>query len=194
MAVSGKTAPHELPYFLDSDKPPNMATVTKAIADRVEALLAKGGDVSIAADGTVTIGAKKVTNGMLADDVVTAAKIAPDAVGSSEIAAGAVGESELGAGAVTRAKVANGSFKTARVSTGEVAGGASAFVTVPWGSEFADTNYTVSALVQLGLGSSAVGLIVQRVDAVEKGQIKLIVKNEAGSARTGTLHAMAWHD
>ncbi len=40
MAVSGKTAaPHEIPYFLDSDKPPNMATVTKAMADRLQARL-----------------------------------------------------------------------------------------------------------------------------------------------------------
>jgi hypothetical protein len=40
MAVSGKTAaPHEIPYFLGTDKPPDMAAVTKAIADRVHARL-----------------------------------------------------------------------------------------------------------------------------------------------------------
>lgn len=41
MAVSGKTAaPYEIPYFLGTDKPPDMAAVTKAIADRVHALAA----------------------------------------------------------------------------------------------------------------------------------------------------------
>jgi hypothetical protein len=55
MAVSGKTATYKMPYFLDSDSPPNMATVTKAIADRIEAVLAKGGDATIAADGTISL-------------------------------------------------------------------------------------------------------------------------------------------
>lgn len=40
MAVTGKTAaPHEVPYFIGGDKPPDMAAVTKAIADRVHARL-----------------------------------------------------------------------------------------------------------------------------------------------------------
>jgi hypothetical protein len=38
MAVSGKTkAPYEIPYFLDTDKPPDMAAVTKALADKLDA-------------------------------------------------------------------------------------------------------------------------------------------------------------
>lgn len=92
MAVSGKTAaPIEAPYFLDSDKPPNMATVTKAMSDRQHALIeafglddaldgtagsgqvliAQPGDVArfkamkgnatLAADGTLTIADKAVT-------------------------------------------------------------------------------------------------------------------------------------
>jgi hypothetical protein len=62
MAVSGKTTTYQVPYFLETDKPPDMGAVTKAIAERVEALLAKGGDVTIAADGTETIGDGKVTS------------------------------------------------------------------------------------------------------------------------------------
>jgi hypothetical protein len=40
MAVSGKTAaPQEIPYYLGTDKPPDMAAVTKAMADQVHARL-----------------------------------------------------------------------------------------------------------------------------------------------------------
>lgn len=39
MAVSGKTAaPFEIPYFLGTDKPPDVGTVTKAMAERVHKL------------------------------------------------------------------------------------------------------------------------------------------------------------
>lgn len=79
MAVSGKTAaPHEIPYFLDTDKPPDMAAVTKAMADRLQLLLPSGtksdgrivvvesgapaykamsGDATIDKTGTLTIAA-----------------------------------------------------------------------------------------------------------------------------------------
>jgi hypothetical protein len=40
MAVSGKTAaPHEIPYYLGTDNPPDMAAVTKAIAERTHGQL-----------------------------------------------------------------------------------------------------------------------------------------------------------
>jgi hypothetical protein len=42
MAVSGKTAaPYEIPYFLETDKPPDMGAVTQAQAERVHALFAE---------------------------------------------------------------------------------------------------------------------------------------------------------
>jgi hypothetical protein len=41
MAVSGKTAaPFEIPYFLSTDHPPDMGAVTKAMAERLHALIA----------------------------------------------------------------------------------------------------------------------------------------------------------
>ena len=58
MPVTGATAKFKLPYFKPGDSPPDMAAVTQAISERIEALLAKGGDVSIAADGTITISQK----------------------------------------------------------------------------------------------------------------------------------------
>ena len=106
MAVSGKTAaPHEIPYFLGTDKPPDMAAGTKAIADRVHARLgavdlsqlvagtenngklvvvssgaaaykAMSGDVTMDSAGVTTIGAKKVTTAKLGDAAVTDAKLA----------------------------------------------------------------------------------------------------------------------
>lgn len=83
MAISGKTTPDEIPYLLSNDKPPDMAAATKAQADRVQALLPSGtksdgrlvivnsgaaaymamkGDATLAADGTLTIGAGKVSD------------------------------------------------------------------------------------------------------------------------------------
>jgi hypothetical protein len=106
MAVSGKTAsPHEVPYFLDSDKPPNMATVTKAMADRLHARLnavdlsqlvvpgssdgklvivkdgvaaykAMSGDGTIDEDGNFQLGSKVVGTSELADKGVTDPKLA----------------------------------------------------------------------------------------------------------------------
>ena len=50
MAVSGKTAaPHEIPYYLGTDKPPDMAAVTKAMADRLHLRLPTAGLVQASA-------------------------------------------------------------------------------------------------------------------------------------------------
>jgi hypothetical protein len=174
MSVSGKTTTYQVPYFLETDKPPDMAAVTKAIAERVEALLAKGGDVSIAADGTVTIGAGKVTEGKLGDKAVATAK--------------------LGDGAVTRSKIAGASFQTKRESTGTVEPG-DHLITITWPTAFADTSYTVGGLsVEVGLGTTGAALTIVRIDAKEKDKLKIVVRNESGSNKTGTVHAVAWHD
>jgi hypothetical protein len=120
MAVTGATAKYKLPYFKPSDSPPDMAAGTQAISDRVEELLAKGGDVSIAADGTITIGAKKVTEAMLADDSVTAAKIASGAVGTSELAEKEVTTAKVGDKAITEAKLADDSVTAAKIAENAV--------------------------------------------------------------------------
>jgi hypothetical protein len=38
MAISGKTAPDEIPYALATDKPPDVPALSKAMADRLQAL------------------------------------------------------------------------------------------------------------------------------------------------------------
>lgn len=110
MAVSGKTAaPHEIPYFLGSDSPPDMGDVTQAMAERLHERLgavdlsqlvaseeddgkllivnsgaaaykAMSGDVTIDEDGVATIGAGKVTEGKLGSNSVVTGKIKNGAV------------------------------------------------------------------------------------------------------------------
>jgi hypothetical protein len=106
-----------------------------------------------------------------------------------------VTEGKLGTGVVSRAKVASGSFKTARFETATIGANESSLVTILWGSKFADTNYTVSVMPEVGVGSTSAAIVVKRLESKEAGQIKVLVKNEdAGEAHKATLHAMAWHD
>jgi hypothetical protein len=82
MAVSGKTAaPHEIPYFLGTDKPPDMAAVTKAIADRLQLrlpiALQVGGEGSLlfgtgATTARISTGVYKITLAKEAGSVVIA--------------------------------------------------------------------------------------------------------------------------
>jgi hypothetical protein len=81
MAVSGKTADLQIPYYLGTDKPPDMAAVTKAMADKIEstfvgassqllivqdtgapAAKAMKGDATLAKDGTLAIADAVVTS------------------------------------------------------------------------------------------------------------------------------------
>lgn len=113
MAVSGKTAaPIEAPYYLSTDKPPDMAAVTKAMAERQHALL-NGLALSNLAHGTAGqlivvqstgAAAYKTMKGdaTLAEDGTLT--IAANAVGAAEITDGSVGTAELANGAVTSAK------------------------------------------------------------------------------------------
>jgi hypothetical protein len=98
MAVSGKTAgPNEIPYFLDGDLPPSMATVTKAMADRLQLLLPSG----TKSDGRLVI----VNSGAPAYKAMSG-DATIDKEGSLQLGAGVVGSNELAAKAVTLAKLA----------------------------------------------------------------------------------------
>ncbi|HET7443282.1 MAG TPA: hypothetical protein VFJ57_01345 [Solirubrobacterales bacterium] len=135
MAVSGKTAaPHEIPYFLGTDKPPDMAAGTKAIADRVHARLgavdlsqlvagsenngkllvvssgaaaykAMSGDLTMDSAGVTTIGAKKVTTAKLEEKAVTTAKLDDKAVTGAKVDDATLTEAKLGDGAVSSRKL-----------------------------------------------------------------------------------------
>jgi hypothetical protein len=114
MAVTGETAKYKLPYFKPGDSPPDLAAVTKAISERVDALLAKGGDVSIAADGTITIGAKKVTGAMLADAAVNSAKVEDGSIADADLAKPTTRGLVTAAGAIT----AGSGFTAEKLETG----------------------------------------------------------------------------
>lgn len=120
MAVTGETAKYKLPYFKPGDSPPDMAAVTKAISERVEALLAKGGDVSIAADGTITISneavdAARITKALKPSGTAAAGTEALRALGATASTACAGNDSRLSdertpkANSVTSAKIEDGS-------------------------------------------------------------------------------------
>lgn len=81
-----------------------------------------------------------------------------------------------------------------RVSTGSVAGGATAAVTITWDDAFADTDYTISAVIE----EATAGTSTLRVHHVESRAVSecvvRVVNDEAVSARTGTVHCIAIHD
>lgn len=199
MAVSGKTAsPHQIPYFLGTDTPPDMAAVTKAIADQVHARLnaialsqlvtggeandgklvivkdgaaayaAMKGDATIADDGTLTIGAGKVGTDALAAEAVTGAELAPSAV--------------------TRSKIAAGMLKTFRsAQIGLFAENASVDFPVVWNEPFPDAAYTYSVTLESKEGQ-ADWIVVERVAK----QIK--VRLNAIKPGNFFIHATAIHD
>lgn len=130
MAVSGKTAaPHEIPYFLGTDNPPDMAAVTKAMAERtavrLDAIAPKqitgvaekqllianasgvvtavtaSGDVTNDKAGVFTIGSSKVTTAKIAEEAVNASRIAAALKPSEGVGAGTEALRALGATAST---------------------------------------------------------------------------------------------
>ena len=102
-------APFEIPYAVESDKPPSIETAMKPTAERVHKLLgeiapgqivggsagklviagstgagaykALKGDATLAEDGTLTIGSEKVSTTKLAAKAVTGAKLDDEAIG-----------------------------------------------------------------------------------------------------------------
>ncbi|MBL8000180.1 MAG: hypothetical protein JNL32_16275, partial [Candidatus Kapabacteria bacterium] len=73
------------------------------------------GDVTIDGTGATTIGALKVTNGMIASNAITQSKLATASVGTGEIINGGVGTIDIADNAVTGIKIALGSDATGDV-------------------------------------------------------------------------------
>ncbi|HDZ38406.1 MAG TPA: hypothetical protein ENH62_09000 [Marinobacter sp.] len=87
-----------------------------------------------------------------------------------------------------------GGFKHSRITTGSIGSSSSAAVTVTWGTAFADANYTVNCSVQQGDTDTAT-LQVDHIETVTTASVVVRVENEdAGAAKTGTLHCQAVHD
>jgi hypothetical protein len=175
MAVSGKTAaPWEIPYFLGADKPPDMAAVTKAIADRTHAVMPSG----TLTDGKLVI----VNTGAQAFKAMSG-----DATIDKE------GALTIGGGKVTRAKIAGATLQTQRVSTGSLANGVAEIVTLTWPSAFADTSYTIGlSLARAGGAAAAASAYITSKSAAA---ITVQVVNNSGGANSAfTVEAIAIHD
>lgn len=86
--------------------------------------------------------------------------------------------------------------RTARVSTGSIIGAGQANVTVTWPSAFADANYTVVAVVEHGTDPTSTSeLLLKRVISKAAASCVVQVQNQdAVTANTGTIHAIAIHD
>lgn len=120
MAVSGKTAaPHEIPFFLASDSPPDMGDVTEAMANRIHSrlnsiatsqLVVPGGEAD---DGKLLI----VKDGAAAYRAMKGdATIDED--GNLQLGAKVVGTPELGDKAVTTAKLDDGAVTLTKLAAG----------------------------------------------------------------------------
>lgn len=79
-----------------------------------------------------------------------------------------------------------------RVTTGSVASLGEADVSLTWPTAFPDTNYTVAASVELDLAGEA--LRVRRIRTRTTTGCTVNIINNAATAQTGTLHAIAIHD
>ena len=78
--------------------------------------VAVGGDITMAANGTVTIASTAVETGMIAADAITGAKIADDAIGSEHIADDAVVSAAIADDAITSALIADDAITTALIA------------------------------------------------------------------------------
>lgn len=86
-----------------------------------------------------------------------------------------------------------GGLKHKRVTTGSIGAGASATVTVTWGTAFADANYTCSASVLDSTAASA-SLRIVHLESISASQVVYRVENTSAGSLTGTLHVIAMHD
>lgn len=87
----------------------------------------------------------------------------------------------------------SGAIKHKRVTTGSVAGGATALVTVTWGTAFADANYTVTASV-VDSTAAVASMSVVHIEEVLAASVKVRVTNAAVGAVTGQINVIALHD
>jgi hypothetical protein len=100
------------------------------------------------------------------------------------------GDTTIGAGGVA---ADGGGFKHGRITTGSIGAGATALVTLTWGTAFADTNYTVSAEVE-DATTSSLSLSVVHVESKAAGSVSVRVLNNSVGSLTGVLNCIAVHD
>lgn len=100
----------------------------------------------------------------------------------------------VSAGSVIRSSLSPALCQTKRVTTGSIAGASSASVTITWDTAFADANYTVTVGV-LEADATTTTLRVHHIVSQSPTAVVVLVANDnAVTAKTGTLHAIAIHD
>lgn len=87
-----------------------------------------------------------------------------------------------------------GGLKHGRVTTGSIAASSNAAVTLTWTTAFADTNYTVNCSV-IEADTDDQTLSIDHIQSISTGSVVVrLINDDAGSAKTGTLHCIAMHD
>lgn len=94
---------------------------------------------------------------------------------------------------ITSGVASNGGIKHSRITTGSVGAGATALVTLTWGTAFADANYTVTASL-IDSTAAVASLHITHIESVSASQVKIRVENTSAGALTGTLNVIALHD
>jgi hypothetical protein len=144
-----------------------MAAVTKAISERIEALLAKGGDVSIAADGTITITQK--------DGEPATPSMRTLGIGAKQACAG--NDSRFGvAGVVGKLgeKVAGSGFSAEKTGTGKY--------TIKLTTELSTTGVCLVTCAQKETGLFGV------CNESGKKEFKVLIFNTGNSLEDGQFH------
>ncbi len=109
--------------------------------------VAVSGDITMAANGAVTIASTAVETGMIAADAITGAKIADDAIGSEHIADDAITSALIADDAITTALIADDAITSALIADGAIVNAdvnASAAIAISKTALVAGTNISLS--------------------------------------------------
>jgi len=109
--------------------------------------VAVSGDITMAANGAVTIASTAVETGMIAADAITGAKIADDAIGSEHIADDAITSALIADDAITSALIADDAITSALIADGAIVNAdvnASAAIAISKTALVAGTNISLS--------------------------------------------------
>ena len=125
--------------------------------------VAAGGDITIAANGTVTIANDAITSAKIADDAITSALIADDAITSALIADDAITTALIADDAITSALIADGAITTALIGADAVTGAKIADDAID------SEHYTDGSIDNAHLADNAVGL--DEMAGIARGKI-----------------------
>lgn len=174
-------------------------TAAKLAGEAVETAKIKDSAITTSKIGPEAVGNERlaglaVTAAKLAAEAVETAKIKDLAVTSAKLAVEAITAAKIAIGAVTRSKISGATLQTKRLATGSLASGVYTSIEIVWPSAFADANYTVNATIEEPSPVTDSGLEVSRITAVTASGLAVAIINHSPGARSGIVHATAFHD